>query len=90
MAGWITCGCPSFSAVFQSYQDNGRMIMKGSVQWNPFTVEKNSPRARLEFETSRSLGERLTHRATGVLSTLGLSEPKKAEFLGIFILISIF
>ena len=24
----------SFSTVFQSYQDDGRMIMKGCVQWN--------------------------------------------------------
>ena len=23
------------STVFQSYQDDGRMIMKGCVQWNP-------------------------------------------------------
>ena len=25
----------SFSIVFESYQDDGRMIMKGCVQWNP-------------------------------------------------------
>ena len=25
----------SFSIVFQSYQDDGRMIMKGCVLWNP-------------------------------------------------------
>ena len=25
----------SFSAVVQSYQDDGQMIMKGFVQWNP-------------------------------------------------------
>ena len=24
----------SFSTVFQSYQDNSKMIMKGYVQWN--------------------------------------------------------
>ena len=24
----------SFSTVFQSYQDDGQMIMKGCVQWN--------------------------------------------------------
>ena len=38
----------SFSTVFQSYQDHRRMIMKGCVQWNPFTVEKISPRAGIE------------------------------------------
>ena len=24
-----------FSTVFQSYQDDGQVIMKGCVQWNP-------------------------------------------------------
>ena len=33
--GWMTCDFMSFSTVFQSYQDDGRMIMKGCVQWNP-------------------------------------------------------
>ena len=33
--GWITCDFTSFSTVFQSYQDDGRMIIKGCVQWNP-------------------------------------------------------
>ena len=32
--GWITCDFTSFSTVFQSYQDDGQMIMKGCVQWN--------------------------------------------------------
>ena len=30
---WITCNL--MSVVFQSYQDDGRMIMKDWVQWNP-------------------------------------------------------
>ena len=30
------CYFLSFSTVFESYQDDGRMIMKGCVQWNPF------------------------------------------------------
>ena len=30
--GWMICDFMSFSTVFQSYQDNGRMIMKGCVQ----------------------------------------------------------
>ena len=28
-------GRMTFSTVFQSYQDDERLIMKGSVQWNP-------------------------------------------------------
>ena len=38
--GWMICNFTSFSTVFQSYQDDGRMIMKGSVQWNPVYLEK--------------------------------------------------
>ena len=47
--GWMDCNFASFSTVFQPYQDDGRMIVKGCMQWNPFTVEKVSPRAGLEF-----------------------------------------
>ena len=35
MDGWMTCDFTSFSTVFQSYQDDERLIMKGCVQWNP-------------------------------------------------------
>ena len=31
----MTCDFISFSTVFQSYQDDERLIMKGCVQWNP-------------------------------------------------------
>ena len=34
MDGWITCDFTSFSTVFQSYQDDERLIIKGCVQWN--------------------------------------------------------
>ena len=34
MEGWMTCDFTSCSTVFQSYQDYGRLIMKGSMQWN--------------------------------------------------------
>ena len=30
------------STVFQSYQDDGRVIVKGCVQWNPVYDVKNS------------------------------------------------
>ena len=32
--GWMTWDFTSFSIVFQSYQDDGQMIMKGCAQWN--------------------------------------------------------
>ena len=35
MDRWMICNFTSFSTVFQSYQDDGRMKMKGCVQWNP-------------------------------------------------------
>ena len=34
MDGWMTCDFASFSTVLQSYQDDGRLIMKGCVQWS--------------------------------------------------------
>ena len=52
--GWTTCDFTSFSTVFQSYQDDGRMIMKGCVQKG-----KISPQARIESGTARSVGQRL-------------------------------
>ena len=33
--GRVTCNFTSFSIVFQSYQDDWRVIMKSCVQWNP-------------------------------------------------------
>ena len=35
MDEFMTCDFTSFSTVFQLYEDDGRMIMKGCVQWNP-------------------------------------------------------
>ena len=35
MDEWIICGFTPFSTVLKSYQDDGRMIMKGCVQKNP-------------------------------------------------------
>ena len=32
--GKMICHFTAFSAVFQSHQDSGRMILKGCVQWN--------------------------------------------------------
>ena len=35
MNGLMTCCFTTFSTVFQSYQDDECVIMKGCVQWNP-------------------------------------------------------
>ena len=45
MDGWMTCDISSFLTVFQSYQDDGRMIMKGYVRWNP-VYDWKDPRLR--------------------------------------------
>ena len=43
MNGWIdNLDSTSFSTVFQSYQDDRRIIMKGCVQGTPFMIEKIS------------------------------------------------
>ena len=34
MDGWITCNLTSFWTVFQSYQVDEKLIIKGCVQWN--------------------------------------------------------
>ena len=36
----MACDFTSFSTVFQSYQDDGRMIMKGLCNGTLFTIEK--------------------------------------------------
>ena len=46
----MTCDFTSFSTVFQSYQDDERLIMKGCVQWLQwFKVEKILPRAGIKL-----------------------------------------
>ena len=47
----MTCDFMSFSTIFQSYQDDRRVIMKGFVQWDPV----------YELGTARSIGYRLTY-----------------------------
>ena len=32
--GWMICYFTSFLTLFQSYQDDGQVIMKGCAQWN--------------------------------------------------------
>ena len=58
--GWMDdLNLTSFSTVFQSYQDDGQMIMKGCMLL--FTVDKNLPRAGAQTLDARSVGQRLTH-----------------------------
>ena len=33
--GWMTCNFTSLSTFFQLYQDDGLLIIKGCLQWNP-------------------------------------------------------
>ena len=37
----MTCDFTSFSTIFQSYQDDERLMMKGCVQWNPVYNEED-------------------------------------------------
>ena len=36
--GWMTWNFTSFSTVFQTYQDDERVILKSCGQWNPIYV----------------------------------------------------
>ena len=54
--GWMTCNFTSFSTVFQSYQDDGWVIMKGCVQWNPVYVWEDSAWSGIKLMTTRSVG----------------------------------
>ena len=48
--GWlIDLRFTFFLTVFQSYQDDAWMIMKGCVQWNSFMIVKISPQVRMEL-----------------------------------------
>ena len=57
----MTCDFTSFSIVFQSYQDDKRLIMKAVCNGTPFKLEKILSRAGIELVTARSVGQRLTH-----------------------------
>ena len=40
--GWMFCDFTFFSKVFQSYQDDVKLIMKGCVRWDPVYTVKMS------------------------------------------------
>ena len=50
MDGWMTCDVTSFSTVFQSYQDDERLIIKSCVQWSSVYVEKILPHTGIKFD----------------------------------------
>ena len=65
MDGWMTCDFTSFLTVFQSYQDDVWMIMKGCVQWNSVYGWEDFTSSEDRTWSARSVGQRLTHWATG-------------------------
>ena len=76
----MTCNFTSFLTVFQSYQDDVWMIMKGCVQWNSvYGWEDFTPSEDWTW-SARSVGQRLTHWASWA--------PDKREYLMIIFLIS--
>ena len=64
MDGWMTCDFTSFSTVFQSYQDDGRLIMKSCVQWSSVYGCEDFASIENRTRSAISVGQRLTHRAT--------------------------
>ena len=60
MDGWL--GFTSFWTVFQSHQDNGRLNMKGSVQWSAVQVRK-------QFRIQRDLNPRPSDQKSTALTT---------------------
>ena len=45
--GWLICDFTSLSKVYQSYQDDERLVIK--AVGTPFTVQRTSPLAGLEL-----------------------------------------
>ena len=60
--GWHASLRP-FLTVFQSYQDDGRLIMKGCVQWNSIYGREDFASSGDRTWSARSEGQRLTHWA---------------------------
>ena len=56
----MTCDFISFSTVFQSYQVDGQVVMKGYVQWEPFVIQRFLLPSGLEPRTAFSVGQCLT------------------------------
>ena len=64
----MACDFTPYSTVFQSYQDNGRLIMKGCVNGTPLRLR----RIRLEQSSNlRPVGQRLPTELPGLLESGG-------------------
>ena len=91
----------SFSTVFQSYPDNGRVILESGLQWNSGYDRKTSTSSRiLRLQTRPEVIKPFFHAQScyivGILTFMSMKNSiyaylslKKAEFLDVFILLSI-
>ena len=59
----MTCDFMSFSIVLLLYQDDGRMIMKGCVQWSPIYSCEDFARAGIKPRSAKSVGHSLNKLA---------------------------
>ena len=58
--GWMTCDFKPFLTVFQSYQDDGWVIMKDCVQHNSvYDLKDLLPQVGSKLGTNRSVGQHL-------------------------------
>ena len=74
MDGWLTLDFTAFSTVFQSYQDDGMLIMKGCVQWNTIYSSEDFTSSRDRTRSARSADQGLTNRVTGAHVALTLMQ----------------
>ena len=61
----MPCDIISFSTVYRSYLDDGRVIMRAVLSGTYIQLKRFPPPAGMKTRTARSVGQRLTHRATG-------------------------
>ena len=71
----MPCDFTSFLTVFQSYQEDDWMIMKGCVQWNSVYGWEDFTSSEDRTRSTRSVGQRLTHWATGAPGCIGNGAP---------------
>ena len=57
--GWMICNFTTFSTIFQSYWDNGRVVMKGCLKFTLFTIETFSVTG--DHKVSRPVPNPLTY-----------------------------
>ena len=74
----------SYSTVFQSYQDDGKVIIKVCVQWNPVYAWKDFrlQRGSNPWPLDHAEGRRLEYSATGAPTLSGKYPIKDDRQLG--------